>query len=37
MNDKPIENCYWVVPGLLLAGEYPRNYDEESSQAKVMA
>lgn len=37
MNEKPIENCYWVVPGLLLAGEYPRNYDEESSQIKVKA
>lgn len=37
MNEKPIENCYWVVPGLLLAGEYPRNYDEESSQGKVKA
>ena len=37
MKEKPIENCYWVVPGQLLAGEYPRNYDEESSAAKVAA
>lgn len=37
MNDKPIENCYWVVPGKLLAGEYPRDYDEETSVAKVAA
>jgi hypothetical protein len=32
---KPIENSYWVVPGKLLAGEYPRNKDELSSQEKI--
>lgn len=32
---KPIKNCYWVVPGKLLAGEYPRNIDKESSQEKI--
>ncbi len=37
MIRKPIENCYWVVPGQLLAGEYPREYDEESSERKVAA
>lgn len=37
MNEKPIENCYWVVPGLFLAGEYPRNYDDASSVEKVSA
>ena len=37
MNEKPMENCYWVVPGLLLAGEYPRNHDEETSPAKLAA
>lgn len=31
----PIENCYWVIPGQLLAGEYPRNLDEASSPAKL--
>ena len=35
MNPKPIENCYWVVPGKLLAGEYPINLDERSSRAKM--
>lgn len=35
MNEKPIENCYWVVPGKLLAGEYPRNTDEPSSIEKL--
>ena len=34
---RPIENCYWVVPGKLLAGEYPRNLDDESSIAKLAA
>jgi hypothetical protein len=35
MPARPIENCYWVVPGRLLAGEYPRNIDDESSQCKL--
>lgn len=37
MTHQPIENCYWVSPGKFLAGEYPRNEDEESSRAKVDA
>lgn len=32
---RPIEMCYWVVPGKLLAGEYPRNLDETSSREKL--
>ena len=28
-------NHYWVVENKFLAGEYPRNKDEESSQDKV--
>ena len=32
---RPIEMCYWVVPGRLLAGEYPRNLDEPSSMEKL--
>ena len=31
----PIEFSYWVAPGRLLAGEYPRNLDEESSKEKL--
>jgi len=34
---KPIENCYWVVPGKFLAGEYPRDMDEKSSRVKINA
>lgn len=35
--NRPIEQCYWVVPGRLLAGEYPRNVDEGSSREKIDA
>ena len=37
MTNKPIDNCYWVVPGKFLAGEYPRNLDDRSSPGKVDA
>lgn len=32
---QPIEYCYWVIPGKLLAGEYPRTPDEASSREKL--
>ncbi len=32
---RPIDHCYWVVPGKLLAGDYPRTLDEESSREKL--
>lgn len=35
MTPRPIDNCYWVVPGKLLAGEYPRNLDDASSPQKM--
>ena len=31
----PIPHCYWVIPGKLLAGDYPRTLDEDSSRAKL--
>ena len=37
MMNQPIKHCYCVVPGKLLAGEYPRNRDEQSSQEKLSA
>jgi hypothetical protein len=37
MTHQPIENCYCVAPGRLLAGEYPRNKDVESSRLKINA
>ena len=32
---RPIDHSYWVIPGRLLAGEYPRNPDEQSSLEKL--
>ena len=37
MMMQPIIQCYWVVPSKLLAGEYPRNKDAQSSHAKIRA
>lgn len=37
MTEQPITHCYWVVPGKLLAGEYPRALDEVASRAKIDA
>jgi len=36
-QNKPFQDCFWIVPGLLLAGEYPRNIDENSSREKIRA
>ena len=33
--ETPIENSYWIMPELFLAGEYPRNVDEKSSVNKL--
>lgn len=33
--NKPIEHCYWVVPGKLLAGEYPGAKEAEEAREKV--
>ena len=32
---RPIDHCYWVIPGKLLAGEYPRTPYEASSREKL--
>lgn len=29
------QNTYWVVPGKLLAGEYPRHIDEQASMGRL--
>lgn len=34
---RPIENCYWVLPGRFLAGEYPRTKEETASRVKLQA
>ena len=33
----PIENSYWVVPGKILAGEYPEKTDRESLRRRLKA
>lgn len=34
---RPIENCYWVVPGRFLAGEYPGDSDETMARDRIDA
>ncbi len=31
----PHANCYWVVPGRLMAGEYPSGWDEPSTRERL--
>jgi hypothetical protein len=33
----PIPNAYWVIPGRLLAGEYPGAVDDAAAQRKLAA
>ncbi len=35
ISNTPPEKTYWVVPGTLLAGEYPRNKDLPSSLERL--
>jgi protein-tyrosine phosphatase len=32
---RPHDNCYWVQPGRLLAGEYPGAVDESEARRKI--
>jgi Cyclin-dependent kinase inhibitor 3 (CDKN3) len=32
---RPHGNCYWVIPGKVMAGEYPRDHDDASSRKKL--
>jgi len=34
---RPTKNCYWVVDGKFLAGEYPRDISEDSSKLRIKA
>lgn len=36
-TDRPIPESYWVVPGRLLAGEYPAEGDEEVTRRRIDA
>ena len=31
----PLPNCYWVIPGLLLAGEYPGGQSPEETRERL--
>ena len=35
--NRPIPESYWVVPGRLLAGEYPGEPDEEPTRKRIDA
>jgi predicted protein tyrosine phosphatase len=37
MNELPIPNSYWVLPGKLLAGEYPGSLTQATMKARVAA
>ncbi|MFI4906430.1 MAG: dual specificity protein phosphatase family protein, partial [Steroidobacterales bacterium] len=33
--DRPFENTYWVLPGILLAGEYPSGSTEAETRERL--
>ena len=33
--DRPLPNTYWVIPGRLLAGEYPFGADDADARARL--
>jgi rhodanese/phosphatase family protein len=35
--DRPLPESYWVVPGRLLAGEYPGEFNEEVTRKRIGA
>lgn len=35
--DRPIPESYWVIPGRLLAGEYPGSFDPEHARDRIAA
>ncbi|MCB0062421.1 MAG: dual specificity protein phosphatase family protein [Caldilineaceae bacterium] len=34
---RPHENCYWILPGRLMAGEYPGAYHAAVARARLQA
>ena len=34
---RPHDNCYWVIPGRFLAGEYPGAYRAESARLRLQS
>lgn len=37
MLPRPHDNCYWVVPGRLMAGEYPGDRDDAIARRRLTA
>lgn len=37
IQSRPIEHCYWVAPGKLLAGEYPGALDPSAAKKRIKA
>lgn len=37
MTQRPHENCYWLLPGLFMAGEYPTSIRPQDSANKLSA
>lgn len=35
MTQRPLDNCYWVVPGRFLAGEYPGSDNRIEAKDKI--
>ena len=35
-RDRPLPNSYWVIPGRLLAGEYPGDFDRAQTRRRLM-
>lgn len=35
--DRPISESYWVIPGRLLAGEYPGKFEAEQTRQRIDA
>ena len=36
-NPRPHDNCYWLVPDLVLAGEYPGDLSREGMRQRLLA
>ena len=34
---RPHDNCYWLVPDLVLAGEYPGDLSREGMRLRLLA
>ena len=35
VDTEPIDNSYWVIPGRLMAGEYPGAWDENEARGRL--